>query len=201
MTIPLRFQCFQLRSESCFFILFLSVKESSSDDIVAQEQYDRTYHADDQPLGGLHEHGDVPDTPEALLIHPDKVLCRNDSFIGNVVGVTFGPPRQFAVVIRRHFRNAVSHHAVAVARRIEECDHVTRLDVTGFRRMTEDQIAGLDLRIHGVGQNDERQGPADAGHVVALGEAFDDQRAVYDQDRDEDDAEDYSYDRPHPVHY
>lgn len=196
----LRPQCFQLLSESCFFILFLPIKQSSSDDVVSKQQDDRAYHADDQALGGLHEHGDVPHTPETLLINPDKVLCRNDGFIGYVVGVTFGLPCQLAVVICRHFRDAVSHHAGAVARRIEERNDVAGFNIACLCRMTDDQIAGLDLRIHGVGQDDERESPADAGHIIAFGEAFDDQRAVYDQDRDEDDAEDDAYYGPHPVH-
>lgn len=193
-------QGFQLLTEGCFLVLASAVKQPSADDIVSQKQDDRADHTDDQPLGGLHKHGHITYAAKALFINTHQLVGRHESLIGHIVGIALGFPGESAVLIGGHLSDAVGHDAGAVSLRVKKSNDISSLDILRICRMTKDKIAGLNFWIHGVCQDDQRERPADARHIIAPGKALEDEGAIYNQNRDQDDAENYACDRPDPVH-
>ena len=84
----------------------------------------------------------------------------------------------------------MGHHAGAVAHGIIEGDHIAHLHILCFQSMADDQVTALDLRVHGVRQNDHGEHAADGRNFLFINIAFCDQGQIDDQNRQQDHTQD-----------
>ena len=163
-------------------------KFAGAQHIIADQQDQRQHHADDKAGRGLHKHGHPACGGDALPVGADHLACLDGQTVVRVVGVAAGSEGKLAVLLG-DLDHAVGDDAGAVARGIEEGDHIADADRVRVCLAADDQIAALDLRIHGVRQHDHGKDPADAGYLVLIRIAADDQRDVDHQNRKEQDAQ------------
>ena len=82
----------------------------------------------------------------------------------------------------------MGQHAGAAAVGVEESDHVPLLHILRIQGLDDDQVAALDVRIHRIGQHDERRVAAEGGDLAGVHQALDDHGDVHQQDRHQQDA-------------
>ena len=78
----------------------------------------------------------------------------------------------------------------AVAGRIEEGDDVANLDFFRIRGVANDNVTGLNLRLHRFSQYDQGEPASHIGHGFFIGIALDDEGDVDNQNGDQNNAED-----------